>query len=155
MGNLIAWLFTDPATEGVNSPSGLPTSMNFTPWLILVALGLLLPIYYNLEGRKKIPWIKNHTIWKQYILDRMMAQLVPWALTGGIILAFRFGLTSSFFAWRIWQVLWVGWLAALVIYWIYYFIRIYPSHIVAFEKQKELSKFLPSSNRRRTASARR
>ena len=84
-----------------------------------------------------------------------MAQIAPWALTGGVVLGFRYALTSSFFAWRIWHVLWIGWLAVIVIYWFYYFIRIYPGHMVAFDKQKELTKFLPSSNRRRTAAARR
>ena len=154
MGNLVYWLFTDPATEGLNSSSGLPTPMTFLPWVILVALGLLVPLYYNIEGRRKIPTIKNHTV-RKYFLDRMMAQIAPWALTGGVVLGFRYALTSSFFAWRIWHVLWIVWLAVIVIYWFYYFIRIYPGHMVAFDKQKELTKFLPSSNRRRTAAARR
>jgi hypothetical protein len=154
MGNLVYWLFTDPATEGLNSPTGLPTPMNYLPWLVLVGvLGLLLPIYYKIEGRRKIPTIKNHRV-RKYFLDRMSDQLIPWAIAGLVILGFRVALTSSFFAWRIWHVLWIGWLAAIVIYWIYYFIRIYPSHMVGFEKQKELSKFMPGSNRRRTASAR-
>ncbi len=155
MGNLIPWLFTDPATEGLNSTSGQPTPMNFFWWLLLLGvLGVLFPLYYHFEGRKKIPSIKNHRV-RKYFLDRMEAQLVPWAIAGFVVLGFRYALTTSFFAWRIWHVLWIGWLVVIVLYWIYYFIRIYPSHMVGFEKQKELSKFVPGSNRRRPASARR
>jgi hypothetical protein len=147
MGNLFAWLFTDPATEGANAGLSGPTPMNFTPWLILAGLALLIPIYYSLEGRRKIPGLKDHGVWK-YILDRMTNQLWPWALVGAAVLFFRWAFTSSFFAWRIWHVAWIGWLIGLVVYWIYYFVRVYPGHMLAYQKRAEHSKYLPSSKRR-------
>lgn len=154
MGNLIAWLFTDPTTEGANAGLTGPTPINFTPWLILVALGFLVPIYYHQEGRKRMPFIKGNGM-RKYFLDRMMNQLVPWAMVGAAVLFFRWALTSSFFSWRIWHVAWVAWGVGIVFYWVYYFIRVYPGHKFAYEKQTERSKFLPNANRRRTASARR
>ncbi len=154
MGNLFAWLFTDPATEGANAGLSGATPMNFTPWIILVVIALLIPIYYALEGRRKIPGLKDHGVWK-YILDRMTNQIWPWAFVGIAVLFFRWSFTTSFFAWRIWMVAWVAWALGLVAYWIYYFIRQYPGHMVAYQKRAELSKFLPNSNRRRTAGARR
>jgi hypothetical protein len=154
MGNLIAWLFTDPSTEGANAGLSGPTPMNFAPWLILIGLGFLLPFYYTVEGRKRIPGLKDNGVWK-YILDRMSAQIVPWAFVGLIVIGFRFAIPASFFAFRIWHVLWLGWLVGLAAYWVYYFVRDYPGHMLAYRKQAERSKFLPSSNRRRTAAARR
>ena len=154
MGNLIAWLFTDPYTEGTNA--GLPgaTPINLTPWLILIGIGLLLPIYYKAEGRRRMPFIKDNGV-RKYFLDGMSDQLIAWAMVGLPVIFFRWALNQSFFSWRIWHVAWVAWLVGIVIYWVYYFIRVYPSHKFAYAKQIERSKFLPTSKSRRTASARR
>jgi len=142
LGNLFSWLFTDPSTEGLNAGLNGPTPMNFTPWLILIGLGLLLPFYYNQEGRRKIPGLKDNGVWK-YIMDRMMSQIWPWAGVGLIVLFFRWAFTTSFFAWRLWQVSWVIWGLAIAGYWAYYFVRHYRGHMVAYQKRAELSKFLP------------
>ncbi len=148
MGNLMAWLFTDPATEGASSATGLPTPINYLPWIILCAAAILLPAYYALEGRKRIPGLRDHGVWK-YVLDRMGRQLVPWGLVGLPILALRWAFDSSFFAWRIWQVSWVFWGIGIFIYWIVFFIREYPPLWVAYGKQVELSKYLTPPRRRR------
>src|SRR5487761_2640676 len=78
MQGLVSWLFTDPQTAGLNTASGKPEVFHFyLPWIIFCALGLILPIYYALEGRKR--FVGHHAL-NKYVLDRIMNYL--WALWG-------------------------------------------------------------------------
>ncbi len=58
--NLIQWLFTDPcsATNCVvstaTSPGTPPETFHFyIPWTIFCIIGVLIPFYYSVEGRKR------------------------------------------------------------------------------------------------------
>lgn len=143
MNAIMTWLFT--ARPDLPDPS-----FNWAPWLIVIAAGLLIPRYYWVEGRRKIPWIKNHTVWKQYILDRLFSspQLPLWAFVGLVLLGAQ-GLDTSFFSWRFWLVIWVGWGVAIAVYWLMYFIRQFPQHMVAYERFQERAKYLPGMGRGR------
>jgi hypothetical protein len=155
MGNFISWLFVDAQTEA-GGPNGDPTPFNPTWWIVVMGLLLLAAIYYFAEGRRKIPWIKDHTI-RKYILDRMVPQAAWLGGVGLIIVACRLLLFYSFFSWRIWLALWLVWAAVLVGYWIYFFIVKHPAMDVAYRTMLERNKFIPSANKnkRRTATARR
>jgi hypothetical protein len=149
MDNIVKWFFT--------ARSDYPdTSFNFMPWLIVIGGSLALWVYYWVEGRKKIPWIKNNIIWKQMILDRLFTtpQVPIWAFVGLIILGAQ-SLDTSFFSWRIWLDIWILWGALIVAYWIRYFIRDYPRDVVAYQKFQERAKYLPGMGRGRRAAARR
>jgi hypothetical protein len=147
MGNLLSWLFIDPATEA-GGPNGTPTPMNYTPWIVLIAATFLLAVYYWVEGRKRIPGLRDHGVWK-YVIDRMTKQVIPWSLTGIPILFMRWAFDTSFFSWRIWQVGWVLWGFGIFVYWVYFFIREYPPLWVTYGKQIELSKYITPPRRRR------
>ncbi len=141
MGNLIQQLFSARADLA-------NTSFNFTPWLIIIGVALFLSWYYWVEGRRKIPWIKNHTVCKQYVFDRMFnAPQVPvWAVVGLVPLGGQF-LDTSFFSWRIWLVAWVLWGVGIALFWLVYFVRDFPRHAVEFERFKERAKYLPGRQR--------
>lgn len=156
IGNILGWLFTDPQTAGASSASGLAQPFPYYAlWLVILGLAIVVPVYYSVEGRRKISWIKDHMIWKQYVFDRMAPQLGWWGFVGLIVILFRYIANSTPFAWPIWIVLLIGWGVGIVAYWLYYFIRRHNSLMVSFDRQRERQKFLPTSNRkRRTASAR-
>lgn len=144
MSNLMAWLFTDPQTEMANLNLSSPAPYPNLLFLVVIGTSFLIAFYYTVEGRKRIPFIKDNRVWK-YIFDRMLKSHLPiWALVGLFVVGFHF--IPSFFAWRIWTVLWVAWGVSLVGYWIVYFVRDFPRHIVGYEKKIERTKFLPSRN---------
>ncbi len=147
MANLMSWLFTDAYTEGLNTPSGNPTPFNAAPWLIVIGFSLLVVIYYSLEGRRKIPFIKNHRIWKQYVLDRLLQHVAWWAGIGLFIIGGRVILFYTLFSWRIWIVLWLGWLAGIVFYWAKYFISKHGSLMETYNREVDRARFLPSAQR--------
>ena len=148
MDHIIQWFFT---ARGDMTP---PT-FNYAPWLIIDALALIIPIYYGLEGRRKIPFIKNNPVLKQYVFDPMFnpPQLPVWAMVGFIVMGGEF--LDSFFSWHFWLVLWLGWGAGLVIYWLNYFIREHPQHMVNFARYQERAKYFPTAGKGRRAASRR
>ena len=154
MGRLFTWLFTDAATEA-GGKNGDPTPFNVLPWLIVCGLALLVAFYYYTEARRN-RWIKDHLIWKQYVLDRMMPQAAIWGGVGLLVIFFRWAVYYSLFAWRIWMVAWIIWGAVIVGYWAWYFITKHNSLIVSFERNVERQKYLPSRNnaKRRSTTAR-
>ncbi len=154
MGNYLQWLFTDPLTAG-----GGTTQQPFpyyTLWFVLIGITILVPLYYWLEGRRRITWIKDHYVWKQQVLDRLTQHIAWWGGIAAVVLAFRYISPSTPFAWPIWFGLLFAWAAVIIGYWLYYFIRHHNGHLVAFERQRERQKFLKPMNRakRRAASAR-
>jgi len=154
MGNFLQWLFSDPLTSGGGTdPQPFPY---YALWLVLIGITLLVPAYYVAEGRRRIPWIKDHMVWKQLVLDRMVQHVAWWGGIAGIVVLFRFISPSTPFAWPIWFGVLFIWAAVIVGYWLYYFIRRHNGLLVAFERQRERQKFLKPINRtkRRTASAR-
>jgi hypothetical protein len=123
---------------------------------VLIGITLLVPLYYELEGRKRIPWIKDHMVWKQLVLNRLMVHVAWWGGIAGFVVLFRFISPSTPFAWPIWFGVLFIWAAVIVGYWLYYFIRSHNGQVVAFERRRERQKFMKpiSRTKRRTASAR-
>lgn len=149
MQGLISWFFTDPQQAGLNTPSGHPEQFHFyVPWIIFCALGLLLPIYYALEGRKR--FFGHHAL-NKYIMDRIMNQLWPLALVGFILIGMRAGTDGTLFAWRIWRYLWALWGAGLAIYWFYYFTFRYSGDRAWYRNKRTMEKYYPQPRQKRRA----
>ncbi|MGZ3630323.1 MAG: hypothetical protein ACXVDN_22015, partial [Ktedonobacteraceae bacterium] len=77
--NLIQWLFTDPCTATncvvgtATSPGTPPETFHFyVPWIIFCSLGVLIPFYYSVEGRKR--FVKDKPVIKN-MLDRFLGWL--------------------------------------------------------------------------------
>lgn len=147
MSNLMGWLFTDAYTEGLNTPSGKPTPFNAIPWLIIIGLVLLVSLYYVLEGRRKIPFIKNHRIWKQFVLDRVLKHAATWAGVGLVVIGGRTILFYTLFSWRIWLILWIGWLIGIAAYWVKYFFSKHSVLLDNYNRELDRARFLPSTQR--------
>lgn len=149
MNGLITWLFTDPQTAGLNTPSTKPEVFHFyIPWLIFCALGILLPLYFGLEGRKR--FFGSHALHK-YIMDRIMNQLWPLALVGFVLIGMRAGMDSTLFAWRVWRYAWALWGAGLAIYWLYYFAFRYAGDRAWYRNKRTLEKYYPQPRAKRRA----
>jgi hypothetical protein len=148
MPGIIQWLFTDPVTAGNNTPSGNPETFHFyLPWMIFCALGLIIPIYYYLEGRKR--FVGHHAL-NKYILDRiLLRQLVPVALVGWMLIGMRYAMDYNLFSWRIWRYMWLLWVACLAIYWIYYFSFRYAGDLAWYRNKRTMEKYYPQPRAKR------
>lgn len=141
MDKAINWLFTDPTTSNFHF---------YVPWMIVCALGLLIPIYYWLEARKRFFW---RNALHKYLLDKFTRQLWPIAFVGWFLIAFRYA-QLSIFSWRAWRYAWAIWLVALLAYWAYYMIARYRGERARYLRQRELARYYPQIKaRRRTAKA--
>ena len=149
MNHIITFLFTDPQSAGAQTASGKPEVFHFyLQWGIFCALGLLIPMYYWLEGRRRFFGARRLG---KYILDKMMNQLALFAFIGPIIMFGRWALDSSFFSWRIWRYGWLAWGAVLVVYWIYFFIAKFPEMSREYKRQRTLERYMPQPKPKRKA----
>jgi hypothetical protein len=162
MGNLITWLFTDPLTAcssvtAANKVCAAISTSNGTqyvevfrfylPWIIFCALGLLIPLYYAAEGRRR--FVKGNMLLKRN-MDRVMKQLAWVAGIGWLIMGARYAMDSSFFAWRFWRYAWLAWAVALVIYWGVYLVRRFPAERKQYRDYMILSQYVPEPRNKRT-----
>jgi hypothetical protein len=149
MDHVIQWLFTDAQTAGAATPSGQPEVFHFyLPWMIFCALGLLIPFYYWVEGRKR--FFGSHTLHKA-ILDKMMNQLALLAFVGPFVMFGRWAMYYTFFSFRIWRYLWLLWGVILIVYWLVYFITKYPREIREYRYQRTMSQYIPQPKQKRKA----
>ena len=167
MGNLFQWLFTDPMTACVNATSAssicaaVKTSTGtqyvevfhyWIPWIVVVALGLLVPVYYWLEGRRRL--VKGRSLPLHKILaDKFINQLALWAFVALFIMFGRFALDSSFFAWRLWRYLWLAWAAGIGVYWLIYYARHYQGHRNQYLTRQMLNQYVPGPRPKRKVSS--
>jgi hypothetical protein len=115
MGAVIQWLFTDPVTAGNGlgkGPNGSEQFHFYLPWIIFCVLGLLVWTYYWAEGRKR--FFKKNILNKR-LMDKYTNKFAAIALVGLPLIACRYLLDTTFFAWRFWRYLWLLWLAYVVI----------------------------------------
>jgi len=116
MDHIVQWLFTDP--QSATGDAAHPEHFHFwVPWIIFCALGLLIPFYYWVEGRKR--FFSKHTLHK-YLLDKFVNQLALVAFVGWLVMGARAFMDSSLFSWRVWRYGWLLWVAIIVGYWTYY-----------------------------------
>ena len=148
MSGLMSWLFTDPQAAGNQTASGTPEIFHFyVPWIIFCAVGLIIPIYYYLEGRKRL--VGHHAL-NKYILDRMLLrQLIPVALVGWTLMGMRAAMDFTLFSYRIWRYLWLLWIAGLVIYWIYYFAFRYAGDLEWYRNKRTMESYYPQPRAKR------
>jgi hypothetical protein len=163
MGNFITWLFTDPmsacasvaqATKtcvSVNTVNGTQYAEVFhfyIPWLIFCAVGLLIPLYYAVEGRRRL--VKGRTLpVHKYMIDRFMKQLAWLAGVGLVLIAGRAYADATFFAWRFWRYGWALWGVGILVYWVVYLVRHYPEERDAWRNHQILSQYRPEPRARR------
>lgn len=146
MDKIVAFLFQDPQTAG---GFGTPETFHFyVPWIIACALGLLVPFYYFVEGRKR--FFGSHTLHKA-LLDRFFNQMWPIALVGWFLIGARYALDSSLFSWRFWRYGWLLWIAIYLGYWIFYMARRYPNDIRWYRRERTLARYRPQPNPKRRA----
>ncbi|HEX5441588.1 MAG TPA: hypothetical protein VFW76_11940 [Ktedonobacterales bacterium] len=147
MDKVIAYLFTDPN----NTASGTPETFHFyLPWMIFCGLGLLIPLYFAFEGRKR--FFGHHTLHK-YLMNKFMNQLWPLALVGWILIGARYA-ELSLFDWRIWRYGWLLWLGIIAVYWGLYFTRHYSHHLEHYQQERVKAQYIPPPNpKKRTARA--
>ncbi len=150
--NLIQWLFTDPITAGNNTPRGVPEAFHFyILWLSICIAGILIPLYYSVEGRKR--FVKTRPLIK-YMLDRYLGWLSIICIIDFPLIFARAYLDGYFFAWRLWRYLWLASLVAWAITWLVYLIGKYPkerANMIAYQNRQ---KYIPKSNKRKAASSR-
>jgi hypothetical protein len=148
MQHIITWLFTGPITAGQNTPSGNPETFHFyAQWMIFCAIGIILPLYYTLEGRKRL--VGHHAL-NKYILDRILQrQLVPVALVGWALIGMRYAMGDTLFTWRIFRYLWALWVVGLVIYWLYYFAFRYAGDLAWYRNKRTMEKYYPQPRAKR------
>ena len=149
--NLIQWLFTDPcsATNCVASAAGSPgvpaeVFHYYAPWIIFCILGVLIPFYYSVEGRKR--FVKDKSVIKN-MLDRFLGWLAIICILGFPLIFARAYLYEYFFAWRFWRLLWVGGLLAWAITWIVYLIRKFPKEQANYEAYKNRERYIPKGSK--------
>ncbi|HEY1391336.1 MAG TPA: hypothetical protein VGF38_22550 [Ktedonobacterales bacterium] len=147
MDKVIAYLFTDPN----NTASGTPETFHYyLPWMIFCGLGLLIPLYYAFEGRKR--FFGHHTLHK-YLMTKFMNQLWPLALVGWILIGARYA-ELSLFDWRIWRYGWLLWLGIIAVYWGLYFTRHYSHHLDHYNRERVKAQYIPPPNpKKRTVRA--
>lgn len=151
MNHLIQWLFTDPQTAGQATPSGATEPFHFwIPWIVFCALGLLIPAYYWLEGRRRL--VGAHAL-NKYVLDKIMGQLALYAFVGPFVMFGRWALDYTFFSWRIWRYLWLAWGVGYLVYWGYYLIFKYPDMLRDYRRRRTMEKYIPQPKPKRTAKA--
>ncbi|HEV2235660.1 MAG TPA: hypothetical protein VGR57_03275 [Ktedonobacterales bacterium] len=162
MDHLLKWLFTDPQTAcadataankvcaaipGATSQQFVEVFHFYVPWLIFCALGVLIPIYYNLEGRKR--FVKGNMLLKRN-LDRFMDHHLPWLGGVGLMLiAFRYAADSAFLSWRAWRYAWLAWGLGIAIFWGYYLVRRFPKERAYYQRYHTLMRYVPQPRKRR------
>ena len=155
--NLITWLFTDPCTATMCAPAasgspGVPPEPfhYYVQWLIFCILGVLIPFYYSVEGRKR--FVKNKPVIK-YMLDRYLGWFAIICILGFPLIFARAFLYEYFFAWRVWRYLWLAGLLAWAIVWIIYLVRKYPKERDNYIAYQNRQKYVPKGNKRKTKTA--
>ena len=141
MGAIITWLFTDPTTAG--GANGVEKFHFYLPWLIFLALGLLVPFYYWVEGRKR--FFKKNWLNRQ-LMDKYMNKLVIIALVGWPILGARVYIDNSPLAWRIWRYAWLIWLVVVVARLLFYLVARYPEERLDYLRNARLVQYFPKPN---------
>lgn len=139
MDKVISWLFTDPTTNAAGQSVGFQF---YLPWMIFCGLGLLIPLYYAFEGRRR--FFGHHTLHK-YLMTKFMNQLWPLALVGWILIGARYA-ELSLFDWRIWRYGWLLWLAIIAIYWGLYFTRHYSAQLEYYKQERVKAQYVPPPN---------
>lgn len=148
MSHIISWLFTDPQTAGANTASGKPEVFHYyVPWIIFCSLGLVLPAYYWLEGRRRL--FGSHTLHK-YLLDKFMTQIAWIAFVGWFAIGARWALDGSLFSYRFWRYAWALWFAVVIVRWLVYMIRKYPTEIKQYRQYRTQQQYMPLPKSRRT-----
>lgn len=120
------------------------------PWAVFCALSILVPIYYFNEGRKR--FFGSHTL-NKWALDRLMNQIWPLGLVGGIVIGAAVA-EMSLFSWPLWHFLWALWLLALVGYWVYYFGFKYRGHLSAYRYERTKQRYMPPPKPKKASGAR-
>ena len=153
--NLIQWLFTDPCTATncvvatANSPGTPPETFHFyVPWTIFCILGVLIPFYYSVEGRKR--FVKDKPVVKN-MLDRFLGWLAIICILGFPLIFARAFLYEYFFAWRVWRYVWLAGLLSWAIIWIVYLIRKFPKEQANYLEYKKREQYLPKSSKSKNA----
>lgn len=148
MPGFMQWLFTDPVTAGSATPSGNPEVFHYyIPWMIFCAAGLIIPIYYYVEGRKR--FVGHHAL-NKYILDRILLRQLVWvALVGWMLMGMRAAMDYNLFSWRLWRYGWLLWIVGLVVYWIYYFAFRYASDLEWYRNKRTMEKYYPQPRAKR------
>lgn len=151
--NLVSWLFTDPWTAtGAYQGGPAPETFHFyIPWIIFCSLGVLIPFYYSVEGRKR--FVRDKPIIK-YMLDRYLGWLAIICILGFPLIFARAYLDQYFFAWRAWRYLWLTGLLAWAIVWVVYLWRRYPQERAYYLENKRRERYIPKSSKRKAASSR-
>jgi hypothetical protein len=163
MDKIVKWLFTDPQTacadattaskvcaaiHGANGQQYVEVFHFYAPWIIVCVLGLLIPLYYSVEGRKR--FVKGNLLLKRN-LDRFMDRHLPWlAGVGLMLIAFRYAADSAFLSWRAWRYAWLLWALGIAIYWGVYLVRRYPQEAAYYKRYHTLMRYMPQSRKRRT-----
>jgi hypothetical protein len=147
--NLIDWLIgqggVGPATTGD------PDRFHFyVPWLIVNLIAILIPLYYALEGRRRL--VGHHTL-NKWIADRFMNLLWPIGLVGLILEGARYA-NMAIIGWRFWRYAWALWLLVFIGYWAWYFVFRYRPQLAAFNAQRVKEQYMPKPKRAKSANAR-
>src|SRR5689334_24009733 len=167
MDKIVKWLFTDPQTAcadattaskvcaAIHGASGGAQFVEvfhfYVPWIIFCVLGLLIPFYYNFEGRKRL--VKGNLLLKRN-LDRLMDHHLPWlAGVGLMLILFRYAADSAFLSWRAWRYAWLLWGLGIAIYWGIYLVRRYPQEAAYYKRYHTLRRYVPQPKRRNVARA--
>jgi hypothetical protein len=162
MDKIIHWLFTDPQTACVDATTASKVCAAihgstggaqyvevfhfYVPWIIVCVLGLLIPAYYGLEGRRRL--LKGNLLLKRN-LDLFLERQLPWlAGVGLILIGFRAAADSAFLSWRAWRYGWLLWVLGIAIYWGIYFVRRYPQESAYYKRYHTLMRYMPQRKRR-------
>jgi hypothetical protein len=147
--NLIQWLFTDPCTAtncviATGTTPGVPpeTFHFYVPWLIFCSLGVLIPFYYSVEGRKR--FVKDKPVIKN-MLDRFLGWFAIICIIGFPLIFARAYLYQYFFAWRFWRYLWLAALLAWAIIWVIYLVRKFPKEQANYQAYRKRGQYIPKS----------
>ena len=149
--NLLQWLFTDPCTAtncvaaSGTTPGVPPETFHFyVPWLILCGLGVLIPFYYSVEGRKR--FVKDKPVVKS-MLDRFLGWFAIICIIGFPLIFARAYLYQYFFAWRFWRFLWLAALLAWLILLIIYLVRKFPKEQANYVAYRKRGQYIPKSSK--------
>jgi len=145
MGGIYQWLFTDPASTG-------EVFHFYIPWLVVCGLGIVVPFYYSVEGRKR--FLRDHPI-ERYQLDKLMGWAVVLAICGLILMLLRYVVPGEFFAWRVWRYLWGLVCLGVAGRYIYYLVRRYPKERAEHRRQQVMKQYYPRPRAKSRAAAKR
>ncbi len=139
MGDIIKWLFTDPVTAG-GGLTGTEQFHFYLPWIIFCALGLLVPFYYWVEGRKR--FFKKNVLNKR-LMDKYMNKWVIMALVGWPLIGARFLLDSTPLSWRAWRYIWLIWVGVVIVRLVFYLVVKYPDERADYLRNARLLEYFP------------